>query len=64
MQSRLEIVSGKYVIREVRDYFQKNYGITLTDLRIIDCYRIDEIPRDLVNLIHRLDAFREGREGS
>ena len=64
MQSRLEIVSGKYVIRAVRDYFQQNHGITLTDLRIIDCYKIDEIPRYLVDLIHRLDAFRGGREGS
>ena len=64
IQSRLEIVSGKYVIKAVRDYFQQNYGITLTDLRIIDCYKIDEIPRDLVDLIHRLDAFRESREGN
>ena len=64
MQSRLEIVSGKCVIKAVRDCFQQNYGVTLTDLRIIDCYKIDEIPQDLVDLIRRLDAFRESREGS
>ena len=64
MQSRLEIVSGKIVIKSVRDYFQQNYGITLTDFRIIDCYRADEIPQDLVRLIHRLDTFRKSREDS
>lgn len=60
MHSRLEIVSGKRILTAVRDKFQQDYGITLTDLRIVDGYKVDEVPRDLIELIGHLDAFRGG----
>lgn len=60
MESRLEIVGGKDVLGAVRNWCQKELGITLTDVRIIDCYRPEEIPDDLVELIDRLDTFRNG----
>ena len=62
LPSRMEIVAGKHVLKAVRDRFQKEYEITLTDSKIISAYRADEVPLDLVELAHRLDVFRRGRE--
>ncbi|MXY23964.1 MAG: AAA family ATPase [Acidobacteria bacterium] len=58
MQSRLEIVAGKEVLRAVRDRLQDSHGITLTDVRILDCYKAAEVPEDLAALIRRLEVFR------
>ena len=62
LESRLEIVPGKDVLRAVRDRFQESYDVTLTDWRIIDSYRKEEVPQDLVVLLRQLDAFRRGRK--
>ena len=35
LSTRLEVVGGKHVLRMVRDRFQQEYKITLTDIRII-----------------------------
>ena len=58
LDSRLEIVAGKDVLKAVRERFQEDYCVTLTDFRIIDCYRREEIPRDLMGLLRQLDSFR------
>lgn len=60
IESRLEVVPGKVVLRAVRNRLQEIAGITLTDLRIIDCYKAEEVPQDLTTLLRQLDAFREG----
>ena len=62
MESRVEIVPGKRVLRAVRDQFQRDHGITLTDLRIIDAHAAGEVPGDMVKLIRELEEFRTGRE--
>ena len=64
MESRVEIVPGKEVLRAVRDRLQESHRITLTDWRIIDCYRAEEVPEDLTELLRRLDAFRDARTGN
>jgi len=61
--SRLEIVPGKDVLRTIRDRLQDSHDITLTDVRIIDSYRAEEVPQDLAALLRRLDGFRSGRVG-
>ena len=58
MASRMEIVGGKTVLRAVRERLQESHGITLTDWKIVDCYRVDEIPEDLAMLLCRLEEFR------
>ena len=58
IESRMEIVSGKAVLRALRERLQAGHSITLTDWRIVDCYRKDEIPEDLVMLLRRLEEFR------
>ena len=62
LDSRLEIVAGKDVLSAVRSRLQQDWNITLTDVRILDCYKSEEVPQDLVALIQRLDEFRMRRE--
>ena len=63
IDSRMEIVAGKAVLRALRERLQESHGITLTDWRIVDCYRVDEIPEDLVALLRRLEGFRSASDG-
>lgn len=58
LESRLEIVSGKDVLKELRKRLSVRYSINLTDLRIIDEYREGEIPEDLAQFIAELEIFR------
>ena len=60
MESRLSVVPGKKVLKAVRDRLQQSHGITLTERRIVDCYKKEEIPEDLAILIHRLEEYRNG----
>ena len=61
MESRMEIVPGKEVLKAVRDRLRESHGITLTDARIISCYSREEVPKDLAELLRRLDAFRDSK---
>ena len=58
IETRLKIVPGKQVLRSLRKEIQKKYKVTLTDFRIINSFRKQEVPTDLVGLIERLDDFR------
>ena len=62
IETRMEIVPGKAVLRAVRDQLQRECGITLTDIRIIDAYRPEDVPGDLSELISNLDRYRSGEE--
>jgi hypothetical protein len=56
--SRLHIVPGKTVLSELNARLQREFGIALTPTTIIRETRHDEIPQDLVSLLHELDDFR------
>ena len=56
--TRMEIVPGKKVLRQLRDEIQSKYGVSLTDFRIIDEFKEQEIPNDLCDLISNLDNYR------
>jgi hypothetical protein len=58
LDTRLEIAPGKDVLRAFRDEIQSRYGITLTDYRIIDEFRPEEVPDDLMSLLGHLDDYR------
>ena len=58
LESRLEIVPGKTVLKALRERIQKDHRVTLTDFRIIDAYTKAEVPQDLVRLICQLDEYR------
>ena len=59
MPQRLAIAPGKAVIRALRDAVQQDLGVNLTDFQIIDEYKPQEIPGELLTLIKQLDAFRQ-----
>ena len=58
LKSRLSLVPGKIVLRSLRDIVQRDFGVVLTDSKIIGAFRRDEIPEDLQTLIRVLDEFR------
>jgi len=58
MKERMEIVGGKDVLRELRALVSERYSITLTDFKIIDEFKVTEIPEDLIGLLSGLEAYR------
>lgn len=58
LESRLEIVSGKDVLKDLRKKLSVRYSISLTDFRIIDEFRENEVPKDLVRFLEELEEFR------
>ena len=58
LETRLTIVPGKDVLRALRAYTQEHLGVSLTDARIVDAIHREEIPGDLRDLVHAIDAFR------
>lgn len=58
LASRMEIIPGKDVLRELRKELQEKYNITLTDSRIIEEFKKEEIPDDLVGLLEKIDEYR------
>ncbi|HVH75814.1 MAG TPA: AAA family ATPase [Stellaceae bacterium] len=56
---RLEIIPGKQVLSQFREQIQQTYGISLTDNRIIEAMRREDIPDDLMELLHKLEDFRK-----
>ncbi len=57
LERRLEIVPGKDVLKGLRDDLQEKFGISLTTFRIIEAFRRDEFPADLLDLLKTLDKF-------
>ena len=60
LDSRMEIVSGKQILRMLRDEVQRLYSVNLTDIKIVDEFTLHEIPSDLSRLIQKLERFRVG----
>ena len=58
LDSRMTIVSGKDVLRKFRNECQERLRITLTDMRIVEAFKRDEVPSDLVQLLTQLEEFR------
>lgn len=58
LENRLEIVSGKDVLKDLREQLSARYSISLTDFRIIDEFHEDEIPEDLAQFLAALEEFR------
>ena len=60
LDQRVEIVPGKEILSLFREYVHTEYGVTLTDYRIINEFKREEIPSDMKQLISDLDLFRSG----
>lgn len=55
---RMDIVCGKIILSELREYLSMNYKISLTDAKIIEEFKKREIPTDMMELINKLEVFR------
>ena len=60
-EERLMIVPGKELLRRYREHIQKIYGVSVTDAKIVEACRHDELPEDLVQLLRGIDAFRQAK---
>lgn len=58
LESRMEMVCGKDVLKILRAKVNDLYSVTLTEIRIIDEFDNDEIPQDLRGLINSLECYR------
>ena len=58
LATRMEVVPGKNVLKSIRDNFQKMYRITLTDFRLIDAHTPQDVPEDIVELVRRLEMYK------
>lgn len=58
LETRLEIVPGKEILRKLRAFIHDRWSVSLSDLRIIDEFRPAEIPSDMVDLLTTLEAYR------
>ncbi|WP_177412464.1 ATP-dependent nuclease [Pseudomonas cavernicola] len=58
LNRRMYVVPGKTTLRLLRDKVQGLYGVSLTDVQIIDEFKPEEVPADLVFLIKKLEEFR------
>lgn len=64
LSTRLEIVPGKAVLRELRNELQTRYKVNLTDFRIVDEYKAQEVPPDMINLLEKLEHYRVTPHGT
>ena len=55
--SRMQIVPGKRILSMLNQQLQQKYQINLTNNLIISSFARDDIPDDMVNIIHSLEKF-------
>lgn len=58
LTTRLLLVPGKETLAALNTHLQDNYGISLTASLIIDSFRQDEIPIEMIQIIDELERFR------
>jgi energy-coupling factor transporter ATP-binding protein EcfA2 len=58
IDQRMEVVAGKDLLAAVRGEVQDSYGVSLTAHKVIEAFRVDEVPSDLIELLHGLDKLR------
>ncbi|WP_416050282.1 ATP-dependent nuclease [Cupriavidus basilensis] len=58
LETRLCLVPGKEVLQRFRDRVSELYGVSITEAKVIDTMRIDEIPVDMKELLVQLERFR------
>lgn len=59
LDQRLKIVPGKDVLKALRDIIKQRADVALTDAKILQAFRADDVPSDMVELVRNLEEFRE-----
>lgn len=58
-ETRIEMVPGKEILKEFRKIVQKRYSISLSHIRIVDAYELNDVPKEIIHLINRLEEYRK-----
>ncbi|MFH1970330.1 MAG: ATP-binding protein [Verrucomicrobiota bacterium] len=56
---RYLVVPGKETLSVLNTYLQEHYGVTVSAFLIIDCFRKEEIPVEMSDLLNDIDEFRK-----
>lgn len=59
---RLLIVPGKQVLAGLNTQLQTKFGVSITAAQIVRNLRVDEVPRDLRNILADLNEFASGKK--
>ncbi len=54
----MEVVGGKETLKDLRTEVQRLYNVNLTDYKIIEEFKPTDVPKDLSELLFKLDSFR------
>lgn len=57
LETRIKILPGKAMLKAFRDYVQNKYSVNLTDSKLIDSMKKEEIPNELFEIITALELF-------
>ncbi len=58
IEKRMTLVPGKNALAMLNDYLQKKFDITISPSLIIDSFRANQVPDEMVELIEDLEKFR------
>lgn len=59
LETRLALVPGKEVLRQLRQRVQDDFSVTLTDARIAEAMTRTDLPEDMRAMLEALDSFRQ-----
>ena len=59
IDSRISLLPGKETLHKIRDYIQDKYRISISDSKIIDFMKKEEIPTEIRSIISWLKHFAE-----
>jgi len=57
IETRLQVVSGKKLLQAFRSFVQTEYGLTLTEAKIIDECAVKELSPEVTDIVTKLDDF-------
>ena len=58
-ECRFLIVPGKNILASLNNYLQRKFSVTISHSLIIECFRKEEIPSEMVELIEEIEKFRK-----
>ncbi len=58
LETRLLMVPGKELLSLLNKQLQAKYQVSVSHALLVDCFRVDEIPQEMTNLIADIDEFR------
>jgi hypothetical protein len=58
ISQRFKVVPGKQVLASIREKVSEEFGVSLTDYRIVSSFQKGELPQEITNLVDKIEQFR------